>query len=111
MFSILMKPEATSSQAGKVTQLAEFPWMFLPSMLYASRLMHSKSIFFVAIQCRFLQLFVISIEVRSQITLLGAYTLASGTFLLSLILHQSLLYGTYLSLLGHLYSHSSHWNS
>ena len=34
MFSILMKPEATSSQAGEVTQLTEFPWRFLPSMLF-----------------------------------------------------------------------------
>ena len=40
MFSILMKPEATSSQAGEVTQLAEFPWRFLPSML--SELVHYK---------------------------------------------------------------------
>ena len=33
MFSIFKKPEATSSQAGEVTQLPEFPWMLLPSML------------------------------------------------------------------------------
>ena len=37
MFSILMKPEATSSQAGEVTQLAE---LFMPSML--SELVHYK---------------------------------------------------------------------
>ena len=35
-----MKPEATSSQAGEVTQLAEFPWRFLPYML--SELVHYK---------------------------------------------------------------------
>ena len=40
MFSFLMKPEATSSQAGEVTQLAEFPWRFVPSML--SELVHYK---------------------------------------------------------------------
>ena len=39
MFSILMTPEATSSQAGEVTQLAEFPGS-LPSML--SELVHYK---------------------------------------------------------------------
>ena len=33
MFSILKKPEATSSQAGEVTQLPEFPWRLLLSML------------------------------------------------------------------------------
>ena len=40
MFSIFMKSEATSSQKGEITQLAEFPWSFLPSML--SELMHYK---------------------------------------------------------------------
>ena len=40
MFSIFMKPEATSSQAGEVTQLAEFPWKLWPSML--SELVHYK---------------------------------------------------------------------
>ena len=35
-----MKSKATSSQAGEVTQLAEFPWRFLPSML--SELVHYK---------------------------------------------------------------------
>ena len=35
-----MKPEATSSQTGEVTQLAEFPWRFLPSML--SQLVHYR---------------------------------------------------------------------
>ena len=40
MFSIFMKPEATSSHADEVTQLAEFPWMFFSSML--SELMHYK---------------------------------------------------------------------
>ena len=35
-----MKPEATSSQAGEVTQLAVFPWRFLPSML--SELVHYR---------------------------------------------------------------------
>jgi hypothetical protein len=33
MFTILMKPEATSSQAGEVTQLVGFPCRFLPSLL------------------------------------------------------------------------------
>ena len=40
MFSILMKPEATSSQVGKITQLTEFPWRSLPSML--SELVHYR---------------------------------------------------------------------
>ena len=40
MFSILMKPEAISSEAGEVTQLAEFHWRFLPSIL--SELVHYK---------------------------------------------------------------------
>ena len=40
MFSVLMKPEATSSLSGEVTELAEFPWRFLPSML--SELVHYK---------------------------------------------------------------------
>ena len=35
-----MKPKATSSQAGEVTQLAELPWRFLPYML--SELVHYK---------------------------------------------------------------------
>ena len=35
-----MKPEATISQAGEVTQLAEFSWRFLPYML--SELVHYK---------------------------------------------------------------------
>ena len=80
--------------------------------------MHSKSIFlgvcvitWVAFQCCFLQLFVISIEVRSQSTLLGTDILASVTFLLSLVLHQSLLCGSYVFLSDHLNSHSSHWTS
>ena len=30
LFSISMKPESTSSQAGEVTQLAEFSWWFFP---------------------------------------------------------------------------------
>ena len=42
MLGILMKPEATSSRAGEVTQLAEFPWRFLPSML--SQLVHYRHI-------------------------------------------------------------------
>ena len=46
MFSILMKPEATSSQEGEVTQLTEFPWRFLPSML--SELVHYRHLVFSA---------------------------------------------------------------
>jgi hypothetical protein len=79
---------------------------------------HSKSSFvgacvitWVLFQHNFLQLFVISIEVLSHITPFGKYRLTSVTFLLSLVLRQSLLYGSCLSLLEHLYSHSSHWNS
>ena len=72
-------------------------------MLHA--FVHYKSIFlgacaitWVAFQHPFLQLFVISIEVRSQSTLFGTYILASVTFLLSLVLHQSLLYDSCVSL-------------
>ena len=139
-----MKPEATSSLSGEVTQLAEFPWRFLPSMLselvhyrhlvFSARVitfvtitqlglvlhtfMHFKRIFlgawvitWVPFQCPFLQLFVSSIEVRSQSTLFGTYIVASVTFLLSLVLRQSLLYDSCVYLLEHLYSHSSHLNS
>ena len=131
-----MKPEATSSQAGEVTHLVEFPWRFLPSLLsefvhyrhlvlsaitqigfMRHAFIHSKSSFdgacvitWVLFQRNFLQLFVISIEVLSQITPFGTYRLTSVTFHLSLVLRQSLL-GSCLSLLEHLYSHSSHWNS
>ena len=144
MFSILMRPEATSSQVGEVTELAEFPWSFLPSLLselvhyrhlvLSARVVrfvtitqvgfmrhtfrHSKSILvgacvitWVVFQRCFLQLFVISIKVLSQSTLFGTYRLASVTFLLSLVLRQSLLCGSSVYLLEHLYSHSSHWNS
>ena len=129
MFSILIEP--TSSQAGEVTQLARFPWRFLPSMLsellhyrhlvLSSRVitfvtitqpgfmlytfMHSKSIFlsaffitWVAFQRRFLQLFVIYNEVRSQSTIFGTYILAWVTFLMSLVLCQSLCFGSRVSL-------------
>ena len=139
-----MKTEATSSQAGEVTQLAEFPWRFLPSMLselvhyrhlvFSARVitfviitqlgfvlhtfMHFKRIFlgacvitWVAFQRHFFQLFLIYIEVRSQSTIFGIYILASVTFLLSLVLRQSLLYGSCVSLLEHCYSHSWHCNS
>ena len=104
IFSIFMKPEATSSQPGEFTQLAEFSWRFLSSMLselmhfkhlvLSARVitfegkilylplcfcMHSKSIFLsacvITIQRRFLQLFVISIEVRSQSILFGTCVL------------------------------------
>ena len=125
MSSILMRPEATSSQAGEVTQLSGFPWRFLPSLLsefvhyrhlfLSARVirfvtitqvgfmchifMHSKSIFvgacvitWVVFKHRFLQIFVISIEVLSQSTLFGTYRLASVTYLLSLVLCQSLFF-------------------
>ena len=79
--------------------------------------MHSKSIFlgtcvmtWVTFQHHSLQLFVIYIEVRSQSTLFSNYILVSGTFLLFLVLYQSLLYGSCVFFLEHLYSHSSHWN-
>jgi len=131
MFSVLMKPEATSSLSGEVTQLAEFTWRFLPSMLselvhyrhlvFSARVitfvtitqlgfvlhtfMHFKRIFlggcvitWVAYQHCFLQLFGIYIEVRSQSTLFGTYILVSVTFLLFLVLYQSLLYGSCVSL-------------
>ena len=120
-----MKPEATSSLSDEVTQLAEFHWRFLPSILselvhykhlvLSARVitfvtitqlgfilyafMHSKGIFlgacvitWVAFQCHFLRLLVISIEVCSQSTLFGTYILASVTFLLSL--PQTLLFGS-----------------
>ena len=45
--STLMKPEATSSQAGEVTQLVEFPWRFLPSLL--SELVHYRHLVLSAI--------------------------------------------------------------
>ena len=54
MFSILMKPEATSSQAGEVTQFAEFPWSFLPPML--SELVHYKQVVLSARVVKFLPL-------------------------------------------------------
>ena len=135
MFSILMKPEATSSQTGSVTQpsmlseLVQYRHLVLSARvitfvtitqlgLMLHTIMNFKSIFlgacvitWVAFQRPFLQLFVISIEVRSQSTLFGTYILASVTFLLSLVLRQSLLYGSCVSLLEHLYSHSWHWNS
>ena len=38
MFNILMKPETITSQAGEVTQFAEFSWRFLNSIL--SELVH-----------------------------------------------------------------------
>ena len=84
--------------------------------LFILRLVHSMNftlrvITWVEFQCCFLQLFVISIEERSQSTLFGTYILASVTFLLSLVLCQSLLYGSCVFLLEHLYSHSSYWNS
>ena len=49
-----MKPDGTSSQAGEVTQLAEFPWRFLPSMLselvyYKHLVLSERVITFVAI--------------------------------------------------------------
>ena len=138
MFSILIKPGATISQAGEVTQ----PWRFLPSLFselvhyrhlaLSARVigfvtitqggfmrhafMHSKSIFdgacvitIIVFQRRFLQLFVIFIKV-SQDTLFGTW---SCIFCLSVCLSvcQSLLCGSCVSLLDHLYSHSSHWNS
>ena len=138
------KPEATSSQAGEVTQLTEFPWRFFPSILselvYYGHLvlservitfvtisqlvfmlnafMHSKSTFlgacfitWVAFHLCFLHLYVICFEVRSHSKLFGTYILAAVTFLLSLDLRQPLLYGSYVSLLEHLNSQSSHWNS
>jgi hypothetical protein len=78
-------------------------------------LMHTKSIFLgaciitkVAFQRHVLQLFVIYIGVRSQSTNFGKYILASVIFLLSLVLCQSILYGSCVSLLEHFYSHSSH---
>ena len=103
MFSILMKPEATSSQAGEFTQLVGFPLRFLPSLLsefvhyrqlvlsaitqigfMRHAFIHSKSSFvgacvitWVLFQRNFLQLFVISIEVLSQITPFGKYRLTS----------------------------------
>ena len=46
MFSVLIKPEATSSMSGEVTQLAEFDWRFLPSML--SELVHYRHLDFGA---------------------------------------------------------------
>ena len=88
------------------------------SWLMRHSCMHSKSIFVgacvitrVAFQHCFLQLFVISIEVLAQNTFFGTYRLASVTILLFLVLRQSLLCCSCVSLLDHLYSHSSHWNS
>ena len=98
MLSILLKPEATSSPAGEVTHLAEFPWRLLSSMVselvrYKHLVLSERVITFVTItQLGFLQLFVIYIEVRSQSILFGAYILASVTYLLSL--RQTLLYGS-----------------
>ena len=52
----------------------------------------------------------IYIKVHSQNCHIGTYILASVTFLLSVVLRQSLIYGSCVSLLEYLYSHSSHWN-
>ena len=85
-------------------------------MLHA--FMHFKSIFhagcvitLVANQHCFLQLFGISIEVRSQRNLFDTYILVSVTFLLFSVLCQSHPHGSCVSFLEHLYSNSSHWNS
>ena len=144
MFSISIKPEVISSQVSEITQLTEFPWRFLPSML--SELVHYSTLFLVqekshlshwlnlalCLPCLcIVRLFFlvhvlshelhfnvvsssslgIAIEVRSQSTLFGTYILTSVMFLLSLVWSQSLLYGSYVSLLEHLYSHSSPSNS
>ena len=84
--------------------------------------MHYENIFlsacvitWVAFQRCFLQLFVISIEVRSQSILFDTYVLASVTIKCYVI--HTLLYWCLcrcilkVTLLEHLYSHLLHWNS
>ena len=60
-----MKPKATSSQAGEVTQLAEFPWRFLPSML--SELVHYKHLVLSARVITFVLVHVLSHESHSNV--------------------------------------------
>jgi hypothetical protein len=105
MFSIFMKPEATISQAefqwnilpSMLSELVHYKHLNISArvitfvtitqhafVLYA--FMHYKSIFLcscvitqVAFKCPFLQLFVISIKVRSQSILFGTHVLALVT--------------------------------
>ena len=69
-----MKPEATSSQAGEVTQLAEFPWRFLPYIL--SELVHYKHLVLGARVTTFVTLtqlcFMLHAFVHSKSIFLGA---------------------------------------
>ena len=69
-----MKPKATSSQAGEVTQLAEFPWRFLPYML--SELVHYKHLVLGARLITFVTItqlcFMLHAFVHSKSIFLGA---------------------------------------
>ena len=74
MFSILKKPEATSSQVGEVTQLAGFPWRFLPSLI--SELVHYRHLVLGARVIRFVTItqvgFLCHIFMHSKSTFVGA---------------------------------------
>ena len=81
--SIFMKPEATSSQAGQVTHLTEFPWRFLPSML--SELMHYKHLVLSATVITFekknsLLAFVLYAFIHSKSIFLSACVITWVTF-------------------------------
>ena len=135
MLSIFMNPEATSSQTGEATQLAEFPWRFLPSMLsefmyykhfaLSARVITFDKLFYLRLcftplciirvsflvlskHC-FLQLFVTSVEVHSQSILFDTYILASVTikgYIIHTLLYLCLCQRILkVSLLEHLYPH------
>ena len=80
--SIFMKPGATSSQAGQVTHLTEFPWRFLPSML--SELMHYKHLVLSAKVITFeknsLLAFVLHAYIHSKRIFLSACVITWVTF-------------------------------
>ena len=104
-----MKPEAISSQASEVTHLAEFPWRSLPSML--SEFVHYRHLIFSARAITFVTVtqlgFMLHTFMHSKSIFLGVCAITWVIFLLSVVLRQSLLYGSCVSLLEHLYSHSS----
>ena len=133
MVSILMKHEATSSQADEVTQLAQFPWRFLPSML--SKLLHYMHFVLSVRKITFTPLSILRVsflvhvfsheshsnvvsstslwfilKYASRVPFFVTYILTPVTYFLYLVLCQSLLYGYCVYILEYLNSHSSHWN-
>ena len=77
-----MKPEATSSLSGEVTQLAEFPWRVLPSML--SELVNYRHLFFSAWVITFVTItqlsFMFHTFMHSKSIFLGAFVITWDAF-------------------------------